>query len=74
MPKSKENVRGLGAKYGGTLRKRYARIYRTLKTARECPSCSSMKLKRQASGIWRCSSCGYTVAGGAYSPAQAASR
>jgi large subunit ribosomal protein L37Ae len=74
VPKAKESLRGLGQKYGGTLRKRYARIYRTLKTARECPSCASMKLRRQASGIWRCNSCGYTVAGGAYSLAQAASR
>ena len=66
MPRAGENLKGLGSKYGGTLRKRYARIYRTLKTARECPSCASMKLKRQASGIWRCTVCGFTVAGGAY--------
>lgn len=66
MPKANKSLRGLGQKYGGTLRKRYTRIYRTLKLARECPSCSSMKLRRQASGIWRCNSCGYTVAGGAY--------
>ena len=44
MPRSDEGVKGLGSKYGGTLRKRYARIYRTQKAARECPSCSSMKL------------------------------
>ncbi len=66
MPKAGKSLRGLGQKYGGTLRKRYTRIYRTLKLARECPSCSSMKLRRFASGIWRCNSCGYTVAGGAY--------
>ena len=71
MPKAKENVRGLGAKYGGTLRKRYSRVYRTLKAARECPSCSSMKLKREASGIWSCAACGYVVAGGAYDLAPA---
>ena len=74
MPKAKESLRGLGAKYGGTLRKRYARIFRTLKTARECPSCSSMRLRRASSGIWKCKSCGYTVAGGAYDLAQARSR
>ena len=74
MPKAKESLRGLGAKYGGTLRKRYARIFRTLKAARECPSCSSMRLRRASSGIWKCKSCGYTVAGGAYDLAQARSR
>ena len=66
MPKANESLRGLGAKYGGTLRKRYARIFRTLKMARECPSCSSMKLRRVASGIWKCKSCGFVMAGGAF--------
>ena len=74
MPRAKENVRGLGAKYGGTLRKRYARVFRVLKEARECPSCSSMRLGRASSGVWRCKSCGYTVAGGAFDLAQAKAR
>ncbi len=74
MPRGSQSVKGLGAKYGGTLRKRYARIYRTLKAARECPSCASMKLRRQASGIWKCNSCGYVVAGGAYDLSQTKSR
>jgi large subunit ribosomal protein L37Ae len=74
MPKAKENVKGLGAKYGGTLRKRYARVFRTLKAARECPACSSMKLARTSSGIWKCKSCGYTVAGGAFDLAQTKAR
>jgi large subunit ribosomal protein L37Ae len=73
MPRAKESLRGLGAKYGGTVRKRYARIFRTQKAKRECPSCSGMKLKRESSGIWKCKSCGYIVAGGAYdlSPSKA---
>ena len=66
MARTREGVRGLGAKYGGTLRKRYSRVYRGLKVARECPSCSSMKLRRASSGIWKCKSCGYTVTGGAF--------
>ncbi len=70
MPRKKEAIRGLGAKFGGTLRKRYSRVFRTLKTARECPSCSSMRLARASSGVWKCKSCGYTVAGGAYSLTQ----
>ena len=74
MPRTKENVRGWGAKYGGTLRKTYDRVFRTLKQARECPACSSMKLSRTSSGIWKCKSCGYTVAGGAFDLAQARAR
>lgn len=74
MPKGRENVKGLGAKYGGTLRKRYARVFRTLKAARECPSCSSMKLRRKSSGVWQCKSCGFTVAGGAFDLAQTKAR
>jgi large subunit ribosomal protein L37Ae len=66
LAKRKDTIKGLGAKYGGTLRKRHSRIFKTTKAARECPSCSSMKLRRTASGIWTCNSCGYTVAGGAY--------
>ncbi|MDG6902188.1 MAG: transposase [Nitrososphaerota archaeon] len=74
MPKARENIKGLGAKYGGTLRKRYARVFRTLKASRECPSCSSRRLARTSSGIWKCKSCGYTVAGGAFDLAQTKSR
>lgn len=74
MPKAKESVRGLGAKYGGTLRKRYARVFRIQKAARQCPACSSMRLARTSSGIWKCKSCGYTVAGGAFDLAQAKAR
>jgi large subunit ribosomal protein L37Ae len=74
MPRANEGLKGLGSKYGGTLRKRYARINRKQKAARECPSCSGMKLRRQASGIWKCNSCGYVVAGGAYELAQAKAR
>jgi large subunit ribosomal protein L37Ae len=74
VPRAKENVRGLGAKYGGTLRKRYARVFRVLKATRECPSCSSLKLRRSSSGVWKCKSCGYTVAGGAYDLAQKKTR
>ncbi len=73
MP-AKEANKGLGAKYGGTLRKRYTRIFRLQKAARECPSCSSMKLRRASSGIWKCKSCGFTVAGGAFDLAQAKAR
>lgn len=70
MPKQKESIKGLGAKYGSTLRKRYTRVYLTLKAKRKCPSCSSSRFKRAAAGIWKCGKCGYEVAGGAYDVTQ----
>jgi large subunit ribosomal protein L37Ae len=74
MARTREGVKGLGAKYGGTLRKRYSRVYRGLKVARECPSCASMRLARSSSGVWKCKSCGYTVAGGSYDLTQKKAR
>jgi large subunit ribosomal protein L37Ae len=69
VPRSK-SLRGLGAKYGGTVRKRYSNVHRLLKAKKECPSCSSMKLRRLSAGIWSCKTCGFTVAGGAYDVSQ----
>ncbi|BBE41579.1 transposase [Conexivisphaera calida] len=61
-------LKGLGPKYGATLRKRYSAIQRVLKAKRACPRCGSHTFRRVAVGIWECERCGYKVAGGAYSP------
>ena len=61
-----KTLKGLGAKYGRTLRVRYSRIALLQKRKRRCPSCGALKLRRKASGIWSCSKCGYELAGGAY--------
>lgn len=68
MPRRKNRapLKGLGQKYGATVRKRYSRIYRTLKQKRRCPECNSLKLRRIDSGIWGCQICGFKIAGGAY--------
>jgi large subunit ribosomal protein L37Ae len=60
------SLRGLGSKYGSTVRKRYARIMNSLKRTRRCPSCGSTRFRRQSAGIWRCLTCKYTVAGEAF--------
>ncbi len=62
----KQNLKGLGIKYGATLRRRYSKIFFTLKKKRTCPMCGSSRFKREAVGIWRCYKCDYKVAGGAY--------
>ncbi len=64
--RDKAALKGLGQKYGSTVRKQYSRVFRTLKQKRSCPECGSMKFKRENAGIWLCNMCGFKVAGGAY--------
>jgi large subunit ribosomal protein L37Ae len=59
-------LKGLGIKYGSTVRKRYGKAFRLLKHKRRCTSCGSWKFSRIASGIWYCAKCKFKVAGGAY--------
>ncbi|HZW57796.1 MAG TPA: 50S ribosomal protein L37 [Nitrososphaerales archaeon] len=60
------SLRGLGAKYGSTVRKRYARIMNNLKRTRRCPSCGSTRFRRKSAGIWACLTCNFTITGEAY--------
>lgn len=57
-----------GARFGATLRKRFADIERAAKAKYRCPVCESKRVVRKAVGIWECRKCGYTFAGGAYTP------
>ncbi|MCL4339515.1 MAG: transposase [Nitrososphaerota archaeon] len=59
-------LKGLGNKYGATLRNKYTTVYIELKQKRVCPNCGSSKFKRLNNGIWGCSRCGFKEAGGAY--------
>lgn len=61
-------TRGLGTRYGATVRKRYAKIIKQLKKPHTCPQCGLQRVKRESVGIWKCRKCGYTFTGGAYSP------
>ncbi|MHB1908170.1 MAG: 50S ribosomal protein L37 [Nitrososphaerales archaeon] len=68
MPKGAQNrtLKGLGARYGSTVRKRYSRVMSSLKRTRRCPSCGSTRFRRQSAGIWLCRTCNYKIAGEAY--------
>ncbi len=67
MPRTKLHASGsFGSRYGGTVRKRYAKIHSELKSKHPCPRCESPALKRTSVGIWSCKKCGLTIAGGAY--------
>ena len=59
-------TRGFGPRYGATVRKRYIEVVTKMKAVQKCPQCSSMAVKRQSVGIWRCRKCGFTFSGGAY--------
>jgi large subunit ribosomal protein L37Ae len=67
LPRKDKSLKGLGQKYGATVRKRYSRVMRDLKAKRRCPSCGSTDFRRQAAGVWLCGKCGFKAAGGAYS-------
>jgi large subunit ribosomal protein L37Ae len=64
--KTYSSIKGLGVKFGATVRKRYGAAFTTLKQKRKCPSCGSLKFKREAIGVWICTKCNLKAAGGAY--------
>lgn len=61
-------TRGLGTRYGSTVRKRYTKIVTSLKKAHKCSQCSAIAVRRQSVGVWKCRKCGFTFTGGAYTP------
>ncbi len=56
-----------GTRVGGRIRKEVKRIEDISRAQRKCPRCSR-KIKRESSGVWKCSFCGFKFAGGAYIP------
>ena len=66
MAKKKGYLKGLGARYGIKLRKKYSIVHKVLKSKRKCPECGSLQFVRQAVGIWSCKKCGFKIAGYAY--------
>ena len=66
MAKKIRSFKGLGARYGIKIRKKYSIVHKTLKSKRKCPECGSLKFGRQDIGIWNCKKCGFKIAGAAY--------
>ena len=66
MAKKKGYLKGLGARYGIKLRKKYSIVHRVLKSKRKCPECGSSRFGRQDVGIWSCKKCEFKIAGLAY--------
>jgi len=61
-------ARGLGTRYGASLRKRYVKVVTEAKRTHRCPQCGAEAVKRESVGVWNCRKCGLTFAGGAYTP------
>jgi len=61
-------TRGLGTRYGATLRKRYVKVLTEQRRTHKCPQCGAEAVKRESVGVWNCQKCDVTFAGGAYTP------
>jgi large subunit ribosomal protein L37Ae len=61
-------ARGLGTRYGASLRKRYVKVVTETKKTHRCPQCGAEAVKRESVGVWNCRKCGLTFTGGAYTP------
>ncbi|MFQ5758661.1 MAG: 50S ribosomal protein L37ae [Candidatus Bathyarchaeia archaeon] len=61
-------TRGLGTRYGATVRKQYAKVLSEMKKPHRCPQCGSKSVQRESVGVWTCRKCGLTFTGGAYTP------
>jgi len=70
LPKTKKvgPTRGLGVRYGSTVRKRYVKVVTELKKPHRCPQCGFVRVHRKSVGVWQCGKCYFTFAGGAYTP------
>ncbi len=58
----------LGPRYGRRDRKIVADIEELMRSAHECQQCGSKSVSRVGTGIWYCSKCKKTFAGGTYVP------
>jgi large subunit ribosomal protein L37Ae len=61
-------TRGLGPRYGTTVRKRYSKVIVEMRKPHRCPQCGFTRVKRESVGVWKCRKCGHTYTGGAYVP------
>jgi large subunit ribosomal protein L37Ae len=61
-------TRGLGVRYGTSVRKRYIKAVTELRKPHACPQCGLPRVKRESVGVWKCRKCGFTFTGGAYTP------
>lgn len=57
-----------GPRYGVAAKKKWKESMELKIKAYTCPKCNHKTVYRKSTGIWECRKCGYTFAGGAYTP------
>ncbi|GEM_PF-148244 len=57
-----------GSRYGKGIRDRIVAVEKIQRTKHECPNCGFKRVKRVSTGLYKCSKCGFTFAGGAFAP------
>lgn len=62
------STRGLGVRYGSTVRRQHGKVLSEMKRPHRCPQCDSRSVQRESVGVWICRKCGLTFTGGAYTP------
>ncbi len=61
-------AKGLGPRFGSTLRKKWAEVVSSARSSYTCERCGAKKVRRVSVGIWQCMGCGFKFAGQAYAP------
>ncbi|MCD4702690.1 MAG: 50S ribosomal protein L37ae [Methanosarcinaceae archaeon] len=63
-----------GTRYGRKDRKLVADLEQKMHMAHTCTNCARPTVKRVGTGIWKCTKCGNTFAGGTYLPTTSVGR
>jgi len=60
------SAKRFGARYGRTVKHKFAKVEALQRKKYKCPFCSYTKVKRIAAGIWHCRKCNAKFANRAY--------
>ncbi|MEK6809332.1 MAG: 50S ribosomal protein L37ae [Nanoarchaeota archaeon] len=60
------STKRFGARYGPSLKKKFAAAEDLQRAKHKCPSCNKTSVKRLALGIWQCQKCDVKFASKAY--------
>lgn len=66
LTKELSSIKRFGARYGRTVKHKFAKIERQQRQKYKCPYCNYLKVRRVAAGIWQCGKCNAKFTGKAY--------